>query len=99
MLKGLHTILLEAVGFARAEPLNGIFLFEDAFLDSTYNAGSVGTGILGNGVGLPHIDETTDNTCDDEENQGVERTGAEVGLGEATEILAIVVQDVGVVFM
>src|SRR5579884_546491 len=93
-LNSLQTIVLKRSGLTGAEPLDGKFQFQQAFLNSPDDTCPVGAGVLRDGARLPAIEQAPDNAAGDEKDEGKQRARPGVALSEATEILAVIVQDV-----
>ena len=90
----LQAVLFERLGFSRAQSLDRVFQFQDAFLQGLDDTDAVAAGLAGNGVRLPDIEQTTGDAADDQDEQGHQCACAKALFAETTQILAVIVQDV-----
>src|SRR5437764_12167104 len=67
--KCLHIKSFKWLRLARAQPLNGVFQFQDFFINSPCDSSAVGASVLRDYLRLPCIEQPHDDSTHDEEDQ------------------------------
>src|SRR2546428_3358048 len=95
--KCLHIKSFKWLRLARAQPLDGIFQFQNIFINHPCDTRAVGAGILRDDPRLPCVEQPSDDPTYDKEDEGKQRARSPVGLRETTGGLAIIVQNMRIV--